>query len=180
MLAHLKMLSVNRKYTTIMGAVFRTQYFRIWNKARIFQNQIENINKTEIADNRILIPTCCVAEVDVVRRFLSKTTWILNGDMDIGQYPLDMVWKMCDLVRFVIYMGNGDNIIFTWMKTGPEVSLEACPLWNRRRAKSRCLVPPPSCPPPPPPSWRGASALPPAPILMLLDHFLVDLGEGKG
>ena len=68
--------------------------------------------------------------------------------------------------------------IFTWMKTGPEVSLEACPLWNRRRAKSRCLVPPPSSPPPP--SWRGAAALPPAPILMLLDHLLDHLGERWG
>ena len=74
--------------------------------------------------------------------------------------------------------------IFTWMKTGPEVSLEACPLWNRRRAKSRCLVPscppPPRCAPPPPPSWRGAAALPPAPILMLLDHLLDHLGERWG
>ena len=81
-------------------------------------------------------------------------------------------------------MVDGEVPIFTWMKTGPEVSLEACPLWNRRRAKSRCLVPgcppPPRCAPPPPPSWRGAAALPPASILMLLDHLLDHLGERWG
>ena len=75
-------------------------------------------------------------------------------------YLYTMIW-------FLKYCGID---MFTWMKTGPEVSLEACPLWTKRKAKSRRLIPPPSWPPPPPPSWRGAlpAALPPAPIMKLL------------
>ena len=105
--------------------------------------------------------TCCVAEVDIVWRLLCKMTLILVSTFEfVCIYINKMIW-------FLKYFGID---IFTWMKTGPEVSLEACPLWTKRKAKSRRLIPPPSWPPPPPPSWRGAlpAALPPAPIMKLL------------
>ena len=102
--------------------------------------------------------TCCVAEVHIVWRFLLwKIWWIVVLYTMILRW-----WRSFDVRYFPRFL--------TWIKTGPDVSLEACPPWTRRMARRRWPTPRWTwCP-----SWRGAvlRALPPAPIVSLWDHLL--------